>query len=442
MTTLATGLLALALLAGALLLVQTLRRSLLSTVDSTALQRVEDVVTLVEQGRLPDVVPVSDGAAVVQVLDAEGRIVAASTTASRTVPLLSRAELAEARGRAPRTLDGGRIGDDLPVRVVVRDAAGGSTVLAGVSVGTLEESIRTVRVALAVGVPALLALLAATTWATVGSTLRPVAALRRGADAVTATEPSRRLPVPEARDEVYRLAVTLNGMLDRLQAAGESQRTFVADAAHEMRSPLTGMRSQLEVSLAHPQAEPWPKTAATVLEETLRLGRLVEDLLVLARVEGSTPPPRSEPLDLARLAREVAARQPPAVVEVVVSASTPVLVDGDEEALSRVVRNLLDNAVRHAAARVDVSVTAAPQWAELVVADDGPGIPVAERERVFDRFRRLDDARGRAAGGAGLGLPIVRQLVRAHGGDVAVHDADRGARLVVRLPFPARTAMP
>jgi signal transduction histidine kinase len=187
------------------------------------------------------------------------------------------------------------------------------------------------------------------------------------------------------------------------------------------------------VALRHPDPASWRQVAAAVLEDTLRLGRMVEDLLALARLD-ERPAVASRELELGEVAREVAERLPPSRTEVALDLDGGAKVRGDPQALGRAVRNLLDNAVRHATGRVEVSVGLQDGVAVLAVADDGPGIPAADRERVFERFTRLDDARSREHGGAGLGLAIAREIVRAHGGELTAEDAAPGARLVIRLP--------
>jgi signal transduction histidine kinase len=250
---------------------------------------------------------------------------------------------------------------------------------------------------------------------------------------------SRRLPVPESRDEVYDLATTLNDMLARLEAADARQRALVSDAAHELRSPLASMRLQLEVALGHPDRQDWRETAEGVLEDTLRLSRLAEDLLALARLdESGGTARRRDPVDLDELIRQTAGRYAEARVAVTAHSPGPVTVYGDAIDLGRVLTNLVDNAVRHATSKVELalSTTGTPAPAAVVtVTDDGPGIPEADRERVFDRFTRLDAARSRDDGGAGLGLAIVRETIRAHDGDVCLEDAAPGLRAVVRLPL-------
>jgi signal transduction histidine kinase len=437
LTTLASLVVAVGLVAGSLLLLGSLERSLLDAVDTTARQRAQDVAALAASGNLPDPIPVAGaGTVLVQVVDSRDGVVAASVGSDRAVPLLSPSELAAA-DRTPRFLDGGRIGEREPLRVIawpVGTAPGHSTVIAAVSITSVADSVRVIAVGLLIGGPVLLALFAVIAWFTVGWTLRPVASLRRGADEITGAGEARRLPLPAANDEIHRLGVTLNRMLDRLDQAASRQRGFVGDAAHELRSPLASMRAQLEVAVLHPD-QASPTLAADLLADTLRLGRMVEDLLALARLDERAGRPEQGEVELGEVAREVAERTPTGGAEVRLDLDGGARVRGDRVALGRVVQNLLDNAVRYASSRVDVSVASSPDGlAVLSVADDGPGIPEPDRERVFERFTRLDDARSRDVGGAGLGLAIAREIVRAHGGELTAERAPRGALLVARLP--------
>jgi signal transduction histidine kinase len=265
-----------------------------------------------------------------------------------------------------------------------------------------------------------------------------VEALRRGAEEITGGSRAGRLPVPPSSDEIHRLAVTLNGMLGRLDAARARQRAFVADAAHELRSPLTNIRTELEVAQRLGDRTDWPALADDVLADVERLSRLVDDLLLLARADdadvrapGRSAQPR--PVELGAVLAEAAARcpSPPVLLE---PPATPLWTLGVADDLRRVVGNLLDNAVRHTRTTVRLTARAEGAYHLLSVTDDGPGIPAADRERVFDRFTRLDDARARDAGGSGLGLAIVRELARRHGGTVTLTDAGPGVRAEVRLP--------
>jgi signal transduction histidine kinase len=440
--------LAVALVAGALLLRGTLQATLTREVDNTARQGGQEVVALINGNQPPPDPVVVAGTLTVQVLGPDGRIVNASPGADRLVPLLPPAQAATlARTGHAVQLDGRPFGIPYLMRVVAVPADGGQIVLSAAAYTEVRDSMMALSRALLVGTPLLLLLLAGATWLVVGSTLRPIAALRRGAQMVTATGKATELPVPEARDEVRTLAITLNDMLARLDAAGRRQRSLVSDTAHELRSPIASIRAQLEVALDHPEQQDWNQTGRDVLADTLRLSRLAEDLLVLARLDEYQPRTGTgRPVDLTALITEEAERSTGGRVPVTATATGPCVVTGDVEGLRRLLRNLIDNALRYAKSGVEVTARREAGEAVLTVSDDGPGIPSADRERAFDRFVRLDDARSRdetETGGAGLGLAIVRAIARTHGGSAHLEGAAPGLRAVVRLPAaPDQPAAP
>src|SRR6266567_5307520 len=427
--------LALALALAAVLLVSALHASLVRDLDVSARQGAVEVAALLDQNRLPSPVPVAPGTLTIQVLDATGRITNISPGADRLVPMLPPAQArAAARTGQARTLAGPPLGMPSMLRVVAVGAAGHHVVIAAISYTQASDSLATLAKVLLIGTPLLFALLALVTWLLTGYTLRPIAALRRGAAEVTGTGVPRALPVPPARDEVRLLAVTLNDMLARLAEAQQRQRDLVSDTAHELRSPIASIRAQLEVALDHPDGLDWTETARDVHADTLRLARLTEGLLLLARLDEQQL--RRKPTDLSAVCGSVAARYDAARVPVRADAGPPCVVAGDPDALSRLLVNLLDNAVRHASSQVCVSVRAEAGWAVLTVTDDGPGIAPEDAERAFGRFARLDDARSRTGEeGAGLGLAIVRSTAQAHGGSASLGDARPGLRAVVRLPL-------
>ena len=432
--------LALALAATAVLLVNALRVALIRGLDDSARQGAVEVAALIDQNRLPDPVPVAPGTLTIQVLDAQGQITDVSPGADRLVPMLPPAQArAAARTGQASMLPGPPLGLPSLLRVVAVAAADHQVVIAAISYAQASDSLTTLARALIIGTPLLFGLLALATWLVTGYTLRPIAELRRGAAEVTQTGLPRDLPVPLARDEVRSLAVTLNDMLARLAGAQQRQRDLVSDTAHELRSPIASIRAQLEVALDHPDGVDWPETARDVHADTLRLARLTEDLLLLARLDGQHL--RRRPTDLSALCESVAARYTTARVPVRAEVAAPATVAGDPDALRRLLVNLLDNAVRHAASQVCVSVRAEGGWAVLVVSDDGPGIPATDVERAFGRFSRLEDARSRTGeegvAGAGLGLAIVRSTAEAHGGSVSLGDNSPGLRAEVRLPLAA-----
>ncbi|GIF38093.1 signal transduction histidine kinase [Actinoplanes xinjiangensis] len=425
--------LTLGLAAGGVLLTVVLGSAQLRSVHSEAMNTARGVADLVDQSSLPNPIPVTPGMQV-QVINADGSIRAVSATADRLVPILYDHELADLEDGDSRTIPGARIGERSDVRVV-QVTAGPPTaplrILVARPIGQITQSVHILRITLLILYPLLVALLAAGLWRALGAALRPVDALRAGAEEITGGTRAGRLPVPDSKDEVHRLAVTLNDMLHRLDSARARQRAFVADAAHELRSPLTNMRTELEVAQRLPDDTDWPELAEDLLADVQRLSRLVDDLLLLARSDEGVPSTRLEEIDLAQFVGEAAERYPGVEFDDP-GVRLPLLVEPD--ALARVVTNLLDNACRHRRSRVTVSAASDGPHMVVVVTDDGPGIPEADRERVFQRFTRLDDARARDAGGSGLGLAIVRELVRRHRGSVTLGDAHPGLRVEVRLP--------
>jgi signal transduction histidine kinase len=432
--------LAVALAGAGLLLVYAVQLSLRHEVEQTARTGASEVAGMVNAKDLPSPVPFAAGTVSIQVLGPAGNVIGASPQTDRYAPLLPLAQARELASSGQTVLlAGGPY--DLPspqVLVVATSTNGGEIVIAAVSYSQVSNSVTAASRAFVIGAPLFFLLLVTSIWLITGAALRPIEELRRGAQEITGTAIARSLPVPEARDEVHSLAVTLNDMLGALAAAQERQRALVSDAAHELRSPIASIRTQLEVAVDHPEAVDWQQTAAGVLADTLRLARLAEDLLALARLdERAGRPPRGRRTDLAELAREVCGRYADARVRVRPRPYGECMVFGDAGGLDRMIVNLIDNAVRYARSEVRVVAVADGPWAVLTVTDDGPGIPAGDAERVFDRFTRLDDARSRdpdGHAGAGLGLAIVRATATAHGGSAWLEDADPGLRAVVRLP--------
>jgi signal transduction histidine kinase len=313
------------LLIGGIGLLASLGYVLQRSVDSEAEQTATQVATLVNANALPQPVPVA-GAGWVQVVDASGKVLAASIAADRLVPILRPDELAQARGGRKFIIDGERVGIIGPLRVVAVPAGppgDPQTVIVARSMVDAVKGVGLLRANLLVFFPLLVLVLALVAWRVIGATLRPVEALRRGAEEITGTARSGRLPVPLGRDEIHRLAVTLNDMIGRLEAARARQREFVGDAAHELRSPLANMRTQLEVAQRLGPGADWPAVADDLLVDAERLSRLVDDLLLLARSDASAPPVARHPVELTGLLAEVAARHP-----LVTDGGRPSRVDG------------------------------------------------------------------------------------------------------------------
>jgi signal transduction histidine kinase len=326
-----------------------------------------------------------------------------------------------------------RQAQDLRTQQVIKSAQGQITLVSQRSLVEVDDTISSITHALLIGFPALVLLVGILAWYMAGRALRPVEAIRSEAASITHTTIHRRLPVPATHDEISRLASTMNEMLDRLEDASTRQRKFVSDASHELRSPVASIRTQLEVALRRPSRDDWPVVAQRVLAEDERLEQAVADLVELARLDEGVAARDLAEVDLDEVVFEECGRE--RAIPIDTSGVSGGRVNGRRDALARAVRNLVDNACRHAESRVIVTLQTRGDDVELVVADDGPGIAPEDRIRVFERFTRLDEGRARDAGGMGLGLAVVKTTIERHGGSVAIEDAEpHGARFVVRIP--------
>ncbi|MGQ0434578.1 MAG: sensor histidine kinase [Microthrixaceae bacterium] len=447
-TVAATLVVGLALLIASGALLGVLRRSLEDNVETSARLRAEDVTALLESGSAPEEISVEEkpeeDLSLVQVIDADGQVRVSSDNVAGEPPIAALRDGAVARVR------GLPISPEDPYLAVASSTdrlEDGSvlTVLVARSLEPASETIGRVAQVLGLGLPLLLAIVAVTTWIVVGRALRPVADISAEVQAITDTQLDRRVPEPAGDDEIARLARTMNAMLARLQGSRDRQRQFVSDASHELRSPIASIRHQLEVALTHPDAADLPQVLADLHEEDLRMQQTVDSLLVLARADEGAGQRPHQPVDLDDIALTEARRvRAEGHVQIDASPVAPARVLGDAPQLARAVRNLVDNAARHARSRVEIGTDVQGADAVLWVQDDGPGVPADERERVFERFARIDDARARSVGGSGLGLAIVAEVVMAHHGTVrclaanaanAASGADGGgARFEIRLP--------
>ena len=359
-----------------------------------------------------------------QVLDPSGRVLQTSAEAG-SAPLLTRAQTGEALDdeiTIERELDDDRF------RLLAGEA-NGNVVVVGESLDDRDEAVASLGALLLIGGPILLLLTAAIGYGATAAALRPVERMRARAAAIEATDPSGRLPVPKADDEIGRLGATLNAMLDRIEAAFQRERTFVADASHELRTPLAILKTELELALRRGRTkEELTAALRSATEETDRLVALAEDLLVIARSDQGRLPIRREKLQASELLERVRDRHAP---DATIAAANGVVVDADPLRLEQALGNLLDNARGHGGTAIELAAETRGGAVRLHVRDDGPGIP-ADLD-AFERFTRGDAARAR--GGAGLGLAIVAAIARAHGGDAgAAPRPGGGADVWLELP--------
>jgi signal transduction histidine kinase len=432
-----------ALVVGGLLLVDAQRASLTHNVDSAVQLRARDIVTALSHGDIPQLLAVPRGEeSLVQVVDDRGRVVASSRNLAGDPRISNRAPDGLAHNVGRLAIDEGDGPWRLEVRRVVNNGRTYTVYVAG-SLDRVHDSIESLEQLLLLSFPILMLLLGVTTWVVTGRALRPVESIRREVERIGAEDLNRRVPEPATHDEIGRLAQTMNAMLARLEDSQDRQRRFVEDASHELRSPLTGMRAELELELEHSSDAEGKETTRELLADTVRLQRLVEDLLAIAVTDSSTlDASHREPVDLDEIvlaeARRVRAHT---TLDVDTSQVSGAQLDVNADQFVRVVRNLLDNAASHADSAVQVTLREDAESIELVVRDDGPGVPEEDRERIFERFARVDDARSRDNGGTGLGLAIVREVISAHGGTVTV-DSPPGATFTVILPLDGASTPP
>lgn len=423
------------LLVGALVLRVQLRESLERAIGEETLTRAQGVAALVRTGEFGAVLAQSERTpAWVQVVDPTGAVVASTANVRSlprpfiAVPTSLRPLLRRTRGLPIDT--GERV---VVASIPVPSSDGVLTVLAASPLDLADATdIRVVR-SLVVIFPLLLLFASCVVWAAMRRAFRPVEAIRKEMATISASDLKRRVPVPPSDDEIAHLAATMNDTLARLESAVTRQRRFVADASHELRSPLASLRNQLEASVIGHTDPEWASTVADMTIDHERLERLVADLLLLARRDEGEQLVR-EPVDVGYLVRSELARRPIPDGQTRRVDADNVLVNGNADALARLLRNLVENAERHTQSVVHVTVRAVGGDAHIVVADDGSGIAETDRSAVFERFSRLDEARSFDTGGSGLGLAIVAEMVAEHGGTVSIEPSTVGARFIVRLP--------
>ncbi len=418
------------LLVAATMVVTFLDRSLRGHVRTEGLIRAEAIMDELAAGASA-FTPGDPDEEFVQILDADGNVVMAS------VNVLGRPPIVRISPGQTSTIETVPFEDEPFLAVATSASEGRGTVIVGRSLEAQVEARGAVIVLLGVAVPILLLIVGAVTWYLVGRALAPVDLIRAEVEAISSSELHRRVPDPPGSDEIARLAATMNRMLARLEEGHLRQRRFVSDASHELRSPVASIRQHAEVALQHPEATGTDELARAVLDEALRLQGIVDDLLLLSSIDEGTLQVRSGPVDLDDVVfEEVARLRGSTDLRVDSESVSAARVAGDRQKLERLVRNLTDNAARHARGTVALSLREVEGEAIFSVEDDGEGVASEDRERIFERFVRLDQARDRDGGGSGIGLAIVREVATLHRGTVAVSDGDLGgARFEVRLPL-------
>lgn len=427
------------MLAVAAVLLFTVQRSqLIQNIDSSLDREAAEVVAALNSNSDATMGERGDDR-IVQIIDGHTNIiVAASSIELRSAGLIDhRAIELDDDGRDFTTRSGLPIEDD-DYRLLVRrmEVRGQQAyVVVGENTDDLNDNLRTLAISIAIMVPLASALLGAVAWLTVGRTLSPVASIQRQVNAITGDRLGDRVPVPTTSDEIADLATTMNAMLDRIDHAQERQKSFVEDASHELRSPLTRLRTSLEVDLATTDRD-LNLTGHELIGDLDDLQAIVNDLLFLART-GQQPTTDHRAVDLdAVIDRVVHQLGQHSDIDIDTKNVDPIELIGNETHLSRLMTNLVSNALRHAETNIWISATeqAGTGTVTVAVEDDGPGIAPQDRTRVFERFTRLDQSRAATTGGSGLGLAIAAQVAETHNGAIAVTAARTGgARFLVTL---------
>ena len=414
-----------------------LYRSLLVGVDDATAGRVRHIAEALQSNSLNDLDSVllttNQRVVAIQLISSDGKVVERSGSApdAPLVPI-TEFDFNLRRGMSDDAVPN----DDMRVSGQrVNTPAGDYTVLVAGGSEAVEATARTVALLLACVAPIIIGVAAGASYWLVRRSLQSVDTIRSRVAEISTSDLAERVPVPTSRDEIAALAVTMNEMLARIEAGHRAQQRFLGDASHELRSPLATIISGLEVAEAHPELLDAELAINTLLPEAQRMRTLIEDLLMLARADEQSLVLRKEVIALDDLAEVEAARVRRETECTIYTDICPARLTGDPAALSRMIRNVVDNAVRHANSLIAIEVSSRNGTAILTISDDGPGIAPAERTRVFERFVRLDADRSRSGGGAGLGLAIVAEVVAAHGGTVTIDDrSGGGTKMIVVLP--------
>ncbi len=424
-----------ALAATGVLVVNTLHGRLVRGQRDTAELRARDVAVLIADGHLPAALSIpGEDRALVQVVDGRGTVLVQSTNTAGEPAVLPLSDLR--KDHFLTTMRGLPIGDGerfVVVGLLAKTAIGPLTVITAESLESADDDTAAVARLLLFGFPLMVVLVTVIVLRTTQSAFKPVSKMTVELGEISSNDLHRRVTSPTADDEIGKLGEAMNLLLGRLERSSERERRFVADASHELRSPLASIRAALEIADTH-RAKIDPHLAISdALADHVRLDRLVDDLLALARLDGAHLVDVG-PVDFALLATVDLVGRPDSPVHLDQTLK-PAIAFGDETQLGRALRNLIDNALRHATSRVTVSTGVIGDRVIAQVNDDGPGIPVGDRDFVFERFSRRDNARAVDDGGSGLGLAIVREVIEAHHGTVQVADSPLGgAQFTIILP--------
>lgn len=440
-----TVIVGIAFLLSAIGVVTLLRQSLDNSATNAAQAEALDLSAFIaSRGKVPTHLPVSTAEMAAQAVSKNGRVVVSSRNVAGQPAMVNLrppvGKVETSTGVVLRFRRLTHVNLDIDDRFVVAAARYkgpglDGTVLVANSLGAADHAVGLVQITFGIALPILALLVGALVWVFTGWALRPVEVIRSKVDEVSAGDLHLRVPEPAVQDEIGRLARTMNAMLERVEASNDRQRQLVADVSHELRNPLAALQAQLEVAVAHPSADRTSLLEGSIVEVN-RMSQLVSDLLTLARLDEGVLRLRPSDVDLDELTLAHADRlRSHGRVEVSVRGVNAARIRGDETQLTRVVANLADNAERFARHRVEFATARGVDYCNLIVTDDGPGVPRLERQHIFERFVRLDTARTYQGTGAGLGLAIVQEIVSAHGGSVWVEDAEPGSRFVVRLPI-------
>ncbi len=442
-TVVATLVVAVALLGSGVALVLLVHQSLIAGLDAAQVNRAQAVAAQAAAGTLPRSIPeTTDQGSLVQLLDPTGAVVASTSNVDGEGPVLAKPP--SDRRPTAVTLASSPLDNGSSFRIQAQPvalASGPGWVYVATSLTQVDAATTSLATAFAFGLPLMVAIVGFVVWRSVAVALRPVDRMRQRAAAIGARDLSQRVPVPGSHDEVANLAVTMNGMLDRLESSAVRQREFIGDASHELKSPLAALRAAIDIATAHPEDRDPSLVLADLSDQVTRMTVLTDDLLFLARSTEAQPMTRVEPVDLDELVLAEAHRlRDVGDVSVGIVSVQAARVMGSQRDLGRALRNLAENAREHARSAVRLSLTTERGFATIAVIDDGSGVPPASRERVFERFARLDDSRPHRTGGGGfgLGLAIARQIVVVHGGSLIVRDrtdGSPGAEFILRLPM-------